>query len=52
MVCEAPKFCCESGVQGDQECKGRCIEEIWINDGSDECSNGADEGITGMIYTI
>ena len=52
VVCEAPKFCCESGIQGDQECKGMCIEESWINDGNADCSNGSDEGISGILNRI
>ena len=43
MVCDAPYFCCESGVQGDQECQGKCIGESLINNGRDDCSNGLDE---------
>ena len=49
MACDAPRFCCESGVQGDQECQGRCIAEIYINDGNKDCDNGADEGVTGIF---
>ena len=43
VACDAPNFCCESGVQGDQECKGNCIYESWINDGVEHCTNGSDE---------
>ena len=50
MVCEAPKFCCESGVQGDQECQGRCIPQFWINDGKKNCDNGLDEEVIGNFY--
>ena len=51
-MCDAPNFCCESGVQGDQECKGRCIDEWQINDGYEQCSNGSDEGVSGILYRI
>ena len=49
VVCDAPDFCCESGVQGDQECQGHCIEEKWINDGEANCDNGSDEEVIGNI---
>ena len=44
MACDAPNFCCESGVQGDQECKGKCIKKSLINDGFVHCDNASDEG--------
>ena len=50
MVCDAPYFCCESGVQGDQECQGKCIGESLINNGRDDCSNGLDE--KGNNWTV
>ena len=52
MVCEASKFCCESGIYGDQECKGKCLYISAINDGNADCSNGSDEGISGIINRI
>ena len=52
VVCDAPYFCCESGVQGDQECQGQCIEESLINDGEANCDNASDEGGSGMFYVI
>ena len=48
--CEATQFCCSSGIQGDQECQGRCIEESWINDGEKDCNNGSDEEVIGIIW--
>ena len=52
VACDAPNFCCESGVQGDQECKGKCIHESLINNGNEDCSNGSDEGTSGILYRI
>ena len=52
VACDAPNFCCESGVQGDQECRGKCIREIYINDGEANCDNASDEGGSGMLYRI
>jgi len=46
VACNVPyRFCCESGVLGDQECKGVCIKEIKINDGNKDCDNGSDEEV-------
>ena len=39
VSCDA-RFCCESGIQGDQKCKGKCIQEIQINDGIEDCKDG------------
>ena len=52
MACDAPNFCCESGVQGNQKCKGQCIKERYINDGEANCDNASDEGGSGMLYRI
>ena len=46
-LCNAPSFCCESGIQGDQECNGQCIKERQINDGKTDCDNGSDEQVIG-----
>ena len=47
MACNAPKFCCNSGVQGDQKCLGKCIDVYDLNDRRKDCDNGSDEGVTG-----
>ena len=47
VLCNAPRFCCESGIQGDQECNGLCITETKINDGKKDCDNGSDEEVIG-----
>ena len=47
MACDALEFCCESGVQGDQKCKGRCISADYLNDNQIDCDNGVDEGSPG-----
>ena len=52
VVCEAPKFCCESGIQGDQECQGCCIPDDWINNGEKDCDNGLDEEVIGNFYLL
>ena len=49
-LCKAPNFCCESGIQGDQECLGKCIKESRINNGKKDCDNGSDEEVIGNIY--
>ena len=44
--CATPRFCCESGRQGDPKCKGKCIPGDWVNDGGVDCSHpyyGVDE---------
>ena len=43
VACDAPRFCCSSGLQGDQECLGQCIFLRKINNGDNDCSNGSDE---------
>ena len=50
MACFKTSVCCESGVQGDQECQSQCIRKWLINDGYKDCPNGSDEGITGTIH--
>ena len=50
--CNDREFCCSSGVLGDQECQGRCISLYWVNDGRDNCDNGADEGVTGNFVSF
>ena len=47
VACDAPYFCCESGVQGDQKCLGKCIDVYDLNNRQKDCDNGSDEGVTG-----
>ena len=46
-ACDAPNFCCWSGVQGDQKCIGQCVSAHYLNDGENDCLNGADERVPG-----
>ena len=48
-ACDAPKFCCGSGVQGDQKCQGLCIMEHLLHDGYEHCDNGLDEKAAGYM---
>ena len=40
VECDAPQHCCKNGNQG---CEGKCIPELWINDGEEDCDDGSDE---------
>ena len=50
VQCNEANFCCDSGIQGDKECHGRCIPEDWINDGVADCDNALDEGGSGRYF--
>ena len=49
VICNAPRFCCNGNDQGENGCKGRCIPEIFINDGKKDCDNGSDEEGSSMF---
>ena len=50
VACDAPKFCCGSGVQEHQECKGKCIEGRYVLDGKVDCNDASDEGGISTFY--
>ena len=50
VPCNEANFCCDSEIQGDKECHGRCIPEDWINDGVADCDNALDEGGSGRYF--
>ena len=40
VTCDAPRHCCQNQ---ERLCKGMCIPEFWINDGTKDCEDGSDE---------
>ena len=50
--CGADQFECKAGVcifSNNNNCHGPCIKNSWVNDGTAECSDGSDEGITADV---
>ena len=41
----------DCGSAGRTDGNGNCIDKGFVNDGKNNCADGSDEGITGMIVS-